>query len=215
MERSTAVAVLCPSRYEYAALDRARLAERGVTVLLSGMGKVRAAIGCHRLTALRPGLKHIVLVGFAGGLTASLGVGDVVEPLEVIEQDYCAEPFEEFPNSIRRKGGRLLGSVSVDALMLTQDRFLTENPHRGGPLERRHPRISCDMESYAVAAFCRETGLGCSIIKIVSDSADANADHDFLKACRELSPKLNRIVQEAVEKLGARRSAVRAPKKRA
>lgn len=193
--------ILCPSRFEYEALDRKRLQRRGVPVLATGMGKVRAAIGCHRLLKAHPSLRHILLIGYAGALTDPLAVGDVVEPDAYIEQDYCAEPFERFPNRIRRSGPRLLGKASVDTLMLTQDRFLTENPHKSGPLARRHRRISCDMESYAVAAFCRTTGVGCSVVKIVSDRADAQADHDFLKACRELAPKLDRTIASAVDAL--------------
>lgn len=209
------VAILCPSRYEYAALDRHRLARRRVPVLLSGMGKVRAVIGCHRLISDHAELERIVLVGFAGALSPALSAGDVVEPVEMIEQDYRAEPFETFPNRIRRKGARLLGEASADVLMLTQDRFLTENPYRGGPLERRYRRICCDMESYAVAAFCRQTGLECSIVKIVSDSADADADRDFLRACRELSPQLNRVTLQSVERLEVLRRSGRAAVKKA
>lgn len=193
--------ILCPSRFEYEALDRTALRRRGVPVLATGMGKVRAAIGCHRLLKAHPGVRHVLLIGYAGALTDPLTVGDIVEPSAYIEQDYCAEPFEKFPNRIQRGGPRLLGRTSVDTLMLTQDRFLTENPHKSGPLARRYRRISCDMESYAVAAFCRTARIGCSVVKIVSDRADAHADHDFLKACRHLAPKLDRTIASAVDAL--------------
>ena len=42
----------------------------------------------------KPHLKSIFLVGFAGALTPSLKIGDVVEPSTFIEQDYNAEPLE-------------------------------------------------------------------------------------------------------------------------
>lgn len=199
--KPAALGVLCPSRFEYEALDRRTLRRRRVPVLATGMGKVRSVIGCHRLLKAYPRLERILLIGYTGALTDTLEVGDVVEPSAYIEQDYYAEPFEKFPNRIRREGPRLLGRASVDTLMLTQDRFLTENPHKKGPLARRHRRISCDMESYAVAAFCRAAGVGCSVVKIVSDRADAQADHDFLRACRRLAPKLDRTILSAVDTL--------------
>ena len=125
-------------------------------------------------------------------------IGDVVEPRLFVEQDYNAEPFEKFPNSIRRKNPRAYFNGSKDALMLTQDRFLTSNPYQAGPYAKKFSAIACDMESYAVAHFCEEFKLDYAAIKIISDVADENADHDFLKACRELSPKLNRLVLDAV-----------------
>ena len=82
--------------------------------------------------------------------------------------------------------------------MLTQDRFLKENPYRGGPYAKKYKTLACDMESYAVAYFCKEARLRFASLKLISDSADHAADHDFLKACRDLSPKLNRVVLQAV-----------------
>jgi nucleoside phosphorylase len=183
------IGVICPSQFEYEFLEPAELERQGARVVVSGMGKVRAASACGRLHSARPDLRAILLVGFAGGLTPNLRTGDVVEPDVLIEQDYNAEPFEEFPNVIRRADGKLLAE-SVTAAMLTQDRFLKENPYRDGPYAREFPRLACDMESYAVAHYCREAGLGCGIVKLISDAADAAADRDFLKACRELAPAL-------------------------
>jgi len=54
------------------------------------------------------------------------------------------------------------------------------------------------MESYAVAKFCREKKIRFAVVKLISDAADENADHDFLAACRRLAPKLNRTVLSAV-----------------
>ncbi len=193
------VGVVCPSRYEFDALDRDALEKLGAGVVLSGMGKVRAAVGCARLHREHPALRRLLLVGFAGGLKG-VHKGDVVEPDVFIEQDYFCEPFERFPNRIDREGTRLLGD-SVDALMLTQDRFLTDNPYEDGPYASHHARIVCDMESYAVAEYARSNGIDFSAVKIVSDSANTSADHDFLTACRQLSPKLNASVLDAVRLL--------------
>ncbi len=193
------IGIICPSLFEYRALDRAKLKKAGVPVLLSGMGKLRAILGALKLYEKHPGLEGILLVGFAGGLTPNLCIGDVLEPLIFIEQDYCAEPFEKFPNKIQLGARRKLVRESRRAVLLTQDRFLTENPYKGGKLTHRFSTIGCDMESYAVAKFCLEKKIRFGAIKLVSDVADETASHDFLAACRRLAPKLNRTVLAAVK----------------
>lgn len=197
--RSVRTGVLCPSLFEFRSLDRAGIARGRRELVCSGMGKVRAAIGCHRLA--RAGARHILLVGFCGALTPSLSVGDTVEPSLFIEQDYVAEPLEKFPNILRKDAPRRLLRDSLDAVMLTQDRFLTENPYRGGPYAAKYPRLVCDMESFAVARFCREAGIAYSVVKLVSDVADGNAHHDFLAACRALAPVLNERVEQALRRI--------------
>lgn len=190
------IGIICPSIFEYKALDRKKLSRQGSVLICSGMGKLRAAGACFKLLKKNPHLRFILLIGFAGGLTKNLSVGDVIEPRTFIEQDYNAEPFEKFPNLIRRKKSAAYWKGSKNALMLTQDRFLTKNPYQNGPYAKKYGTICCDMESYAVAHFCKSFGLDYAVVKLVSDVADENADHDFLKACRELSPKLNRVVLE-------------------
>ena len=195
------IGVLCPSDFEYRALDQKKIQRTaGVVLHRSGMGKVRVLYACSELMWRYPDLKAIALIGFAGALTPDLEIGDVIEPRIFIEQDYCAEPLEKFPNVLRRRGGRRLRGSS-DAVMLTQDKFLRENPYRGTPLADRYKRIACDMESYAVAYFCEKRKMRFAVSKLISDRADASADHDFLKACHRLSPKLNRVTHQLVGSL--------------
>jgi nucleoside phosphorylase len=192
------VGVLCPSAFEYEALkDLAPQAH--AAILLSGMGKVRSAWGVHELRRKYPALKHILLAGFAGGLKG-LKIGDLIEPRAIVEQDYCAEPFEKFPNRIRLAGPRLVKG-SRDAVLLTQDRFLKENPYAADGSAMSHARLACDMEAYAVVWTARRIGLNCSVLKLISDEADADAGHDFLKACTRLRPRLQTVLVEAIAAL--------------
>lgn len=199
------IGVVCPSRFEHEVLQKTAW-PAGVELVYTGMGKVRSSYAVTAWAARRERVRAVVLAGFAGSLTPALRVGDVIEPSVVVEQDYDARPFERFPNRIRLSARRLV-SGSRDAVMLTQDRFLTSNPYAGSAYARRHPRLACDMESYAVAYTCRQAALPLHIIKLISDTADENADHDFLKACRRLSGRLTDTVLEAVRRLGAGRVA--------
>ncbi len=201
------IGILCPSTFEYEYLSAAHLERLGAKLVCSGMGKLRAGFACHRLLVENPGLSGILLIGYAGGLTEDLQVGDVVEPSLFVEQDYCAEPFEKFPNEIRKRRPKLL-SESLESVMLTQDRFLTENPYKKDMGRYAGQKIACDMESYAVAHFCENSGIRYGVVKLISDSADAHADHDFLKACRDLAPKLQKAALEAVRQLSHEAAAV-------
>jgi nucleoside phosphorylase len=192
--------ILCPSIFEYRYLKSLRFDRSSATLVLSGMGKVRALHACHELARRHPDLERILLVGYAGAL-AGLRVGDLIEPDAFIEQDYDARPFERFPHRIRKTGKKLFRH-SKRAVLLTQDRFLKENPFKGTALARRYPRLACDMESYAVAYFCRERKVSFAALKFISDSADGSADHDFLKACRRLAPELKRTVLKALKQGG-------------
>ena len=193
--------MICPSIFEYRFLKQEKLDKRLARLVLSGMGKVRALHACHELARKCPELSSVLLVGYAGSLSPTLEVGDLIEPDVFIEQDYDARPFEPFPNSIRLPSKKLFAQ-SKSAAMLTQDRFLKENPFKGTALAKRYPRLACDMEAYAVAYFCRQRKLSFTALKFISDTADGSADHDFLKACRALAPRLRRTVREAVQKRG-------------
>lgn len=203
------IGIICPSKFEYQALRRLDFDPRKISLCVSGMGKVRALHACHHLWRSRPGLSSVLLVGFAGGLTPNLKVGDVVEPSLFIEQDYDARPFERYPNVIKKNGrssqGRRFLKNALDSVMLTQDRFVKNNPFgKFGPYAGKNKRIACDMESYAVAYFCENSKIRYSAVKLISDAADKNADHDFLKACRDLAPKLRETVREAVDRMSRR-----------
>ncbi len=192
------VGIICPSEFEYKVLRHDHLSKRKVALIKSGMGKLKSLYGCHKLASEHK-LRHILLVGFAGALTSSLKVGDIIEPDVFIEQDFNAEPLEKFPHLLLKKPNKKILPESLTALMLTQDRFLTENPYKKSAYAKKYKRIACDMESYAVAYFCKEARIKFSVIKLISDCADESADHDFLNNCIKLSPKLNSAILKALD----------------
>lgn len=173
------------------------LDRRKAVMILSGMGKVRAMEACHRLLSDHPGLRHLLLVGYAGGLSG-LKVGDRIEPDVFVEYDFDARPFEPFPHLVRSRSPILLHG-SKRAALITQDRFLTDNPFRGTQMARKYPRMACDMEAYAAAYFSKMNAIPLTVLKYISDEADPSAEHDFIKACKELSGPLMESVRQAVE----------------
>ena len=146
-------------REEAAALD-----DR-LPVLVTGAGKVRAAVSTAALLATaRPA--SVINIGTAGGLRDGLlGVHEVGT---VIQHDFNDEGVFEtlgvhFGAPIELGSGLTLA---------TGDRFVA-----GGPLrdELAARADLCDMEGYAVALAAREAGVPVRLVKLVSDDADETA----------------------------------------
>ncbi len=191
------IGIICPSIFEYRYIRSMKLPVKKATIVRSGMGKLRALDACYRLKTEHPRLQRILLIGYAGGLSG-LKVGDLIEPNTFLEYDFDARPFEKYPHKLQFKQKKIF-SHSRRCAILTQDRFLTSNPLEGTPLGKQYPVMACDMESYAVAYFSKISGIPVSIFKLISDEADAHAEHDFLKACKDLSGKLKACVQQAID----------------
>ncbi|MFT5207421.1 MAG: nucleoside phosphorylase [Candidatus Omnitrophota bacterium] len=197
------IGIICPSTFEFDHLNIVNQ-DADIDIICSGMGKVRAALACHHLVNRNTQLDYILLIGFAGALSPTLAIGDLIEPTNFIEQDYNAEPLESFPNRVKRAPFKKLHSEAKDAVMLTQDRFLTHNPYTDLASQPGYESIACDMESYAVAYCSQELKIPFSALKFISDNADSDADHDFLGNCERLAPKFNATVNEAIQTIQQR-----------
>ena len=145
-------------------LESAQLGSR-LPVLLTGVGKVRAATSVARLLAgVQPSV--VVNIGTAGGLRR--GLDGVHEVGTVIQHDFASEAIE-------RITGISFGPPLVlgDGLTLaTGDQFV-----QGGRLRETLARRAdlVDMEAYAVAAACQDAGVPVRVVKLVSDDADEHA----------------------------------------
>jgi adenosylhomocysteine nucleosidase len=145
-------------------LEAAQLGDR-LPVLLTGVGKVRAATSVARLLATsRPSV--VVNIGTAGGLRH--GLDGVHEIGTVIQHDFASEAIERitgvgFGPPIVLGGGLTLA---------TGDQFVQGGPVRDALAQRAD---LVDMEAYAVAAACREADVPVRVVKLVSDDADEHA----------------------------------------
>ncbi|MFC6239467.1 nucleosidase [Longivirga aurantiaca] len=145
-------------------LEAAQLGDR-LPVLLTGVGKVRAAIAVTRLLATaRPSM--VVNIGTAGGLRH--GLDGVHEIGTVLQHDFASEAIEKIT------GIRFGPPIELGAglTLATGDQFVQGGPVRDALAERAD---LVDMEAYAVAAACREADVPVRIVKLVSDDADEHA----------------------------------------
>ncbi|WP_448852138.1 nucleosidase [Corynebacterium sp. 335C] len=147
-------------------------------VLLTGIGKVRAAMGLAETLAAGPLPASVLNVGTAGalhdGLTGVHRVGTVAmhdfshDAVRRITGDTAYPPIE----------------LGEGVRLATGDSFIEDGLTRGRLAAEAD---LCDMEGYAVAFVARRFGVPVELVKIVSDSADEAAGSRWTEAAASCS----------------------------
>lgn len=207
---------------------------RHVTCAGYGAGKAAA---CSAAAELVFG-KHcdtILIWGLAGGLSERVRVGDVVVGLRVAHRDYDVQPLygstgvgwvQNFAEDVFAPlDAELAKRLSEELRRIFPDRRVLEGTVCSGDqfvhLEagRERNRVEresdvVDMESAAVAQFCRNLrrGIRVGVVRVVSDYADGRAGADFmesLKSFAAINAKADEL-RAALEADGAEVAKIRA-----
>jgi nucleoside phosphorylase len=148
----------------------ARYIPDGLPVLVTGVGKVSAAVAVAEALAHHAGdgsSLSVVNIGTAGALRD--GLSGIYAPVTVINHDLSAE-------LIRAVGIPATDQLDVagthDMVLATGDSFVADVRRRSVLAERAS---LVDMEGFAVAWACSRRGVRCTLVKHVSDNADAGA----------------------------------------
>jgi adenosylhomocysteine nucleosidase len=159
----------------------------GVEVLLTGVGKARAAAGLSRRLASGPPPELVVNVGTAGAVDPSLtGVHEVAVvtqhdfPYDAIEtllgtpvdRGFALTPATP-PRPVRQWAPHLTALATGDVFV--NDAAAAARIAAGGV------RL-VDMEAYGYAAACAEFAVPLRCAKAISDGADADAGESWLDA---------------------------------
>ena len=165
-------------------------------LVLSGVGKVHAAISCQTMILkFNPGL--ILNIGVAGSLTHELDIGDIVIATGAIQHDFDVSAF---PN--RQKGEisglnkiliectpwivNILFNISEPncgfkvnkSIILTGDQFISQKEDKI-KLQKEFGGTICDMEAGSIAQTCYINNTDFGIIRAVSDSLNNNSVCEF------------------------------------
>ena len=129
-----------------------------VVAATTGIG-TRAATRAaeHLMDATR--VDHLVVVGIAGGIGASVDIGDLIVPDLVLD---LATGVEHRP--------ALLGDTASRGTLVTSDVLLVD-ANEAARLEERGA-IAIDMETAAIAAVCERRRCPWSVFRAISDRAD-------------------------------------------
>ena len=152
-------------------LAASEIGGRRVLLAANGVGRDAAASGVRTLLAGYR-VDAVVSTGFAGALSAELGVGDAFLAETVMDgpRRFRGGQPVRVPNSVRR--GAL---VTVDRVV--QSAQAKTELSAGGA-------IAVDMESAAVAAVAAEAGVPFYCLRAISDPANSDLPLDFNRAVR-------------------------------
>jgi nucleoside phosphorylase len=137
-----------------------KVARAQADILLTGIGRQNAEKSLREFLATHsPEL--VLTCGFAGGLNPDLKLGDV--------------SFETSDETLRTK---LLGAGAKRLKIFCTDRIATTVAEKK-KLRAETGADAVEMESAAIHAVCRERGILCATVRVISDTANEDLPLDF------------------------------------
>jgi nucleoside phosphorylase len=155
-------ALICFALKEEAAPFEKIMADSGF--LLTGIGRKNAEEAvrhffAHPIGATLPEL--VLTCGFAGGLNTDLKIGEII--------------FEASDETLHSK---LLAVGARPAKFFCADRIATTVAEKK-KLRAETGADAVEMESAAIHAVCREHGIPCATVRVISDTANEDLPLDF------------------------------------
>jgi adenosylhomocysteine nucleosidase len=129
-----------------------------VVATLTGIGTRAAARSAEGILD-SVAIERLLVVGIAGGIGPSVGIGDLVVPELVLDLSTGAE-HRPAP----------LGGCAPRGMLVTSDELIFR-PEEVARLEARGA-IAIDMETSAIGAVCERRGCPWSVFRAISDRAD-------------------------------------------
>lgn len=137
------------------------LAGKRIVVVETGVGKAAAEkIARETLAYYQP--QWVVSAGFAGGLAEGIARGEFV----------VADASANLSGASLAIGLSMASQKGVHVgKLLTVDRIIRKSAEKLA-LGKEHQAVACDMETFAIAAVCRDRGLRFLSMRVITDSAD-------------------------------------------
>jgi adenosylhomocysteine nucleosidase len=156
-------ALVCFALKEEAAPFRKIAAGKsGVSILITGIGRQNAEKSLREFLATHsPEL--VLTCGFAGGLNPDLKLGEIIFELSTLNSQLST---------------RLLASGAKPAKIFCADRIATTVAEKK-KLRAETGADAVEMESAAIHAVCRERGIPCATVRVISDTANEDLPLDF------------------------------------
>ncbi|MFM2195113.1 MAG: hypothetical protein RL092_713 [Bacteroidota bacterium] len=199
-----------------------RINSTEVVVVFSRWGKVAAASTAATLIHQFQ-ITHLIFSGVAGALDSNLKLADVVLAQSLVQHDLDARPFmpqfeipllgkthietSSFLNENLKAACRTLNFETHFGLIASGDQFFNSESQKNQVI-KAFPEVLCvEMEGAAVAQVCFEHRLPFAVIRIISDTANESAAHDFQAFIQEVSAvKLDQILIQTCNLLGTQSS---------
>jgi adenosylhomocysteine nucleosidase len=175
--------------------------------VLSRIGKVAAATTATMLVE-KFGVTHILFTGVAGAGDPGVKVGDIVVADSLLQYDIDASPLfpkyqvpltglshfatdQYLSNLVASAASRFLEGETGQAgghqprlhrgLIASGDQFISSAGHINALAAALPGLLAVEMEGAAVAQVCFELGVPFAVIRTISDNANEEAAHDFMR----------------------------------
>jgi adenosylhomocysteine nucleosidase len=154
-------------------------AAQAASVLITGIGRKNAEKSVREFLSTKSP-KFVLTCGFAGGLNPDLKLGEVVFELtdrrgELHEPQTEKKVRDSQSSSLREK---LAAAGAKPAKFFCTDRIATTTAEK----KKLHIETGADaveMESEAIHIVCRERGIPCATVRVISDIASEDLPLDF------------------------------------
>ena len=174
----------------------------GPKVLISGCGVGKVCAAAVTAVAIEKCAPRLVINSVVCGGTPPLRQGDVVVPVKSVEHDYYApdEPtkyYETDKAAVKTltESCAALGFTVKECVIATGDAFI-DKPEKVKELKDKFGAEAFDMESAAIAKVAAMFGVGCALIRSVSD----NGVDDNMKRLYEFLSEAEKRSQLVVER---------------
>ncbi|MGA3163657.1 MAG: hypothetical protein ABSD77_05595 [Verrucomicrobiota bacterium] len=152
---------------------------QAASVLITGIGRKNTEKSVREFLATNSP-KLVLTCGFAGGLNPDLKLGEVVFELtdrrgELHEPQTENKIRDSQSSSLREK---LLAAGAKLAKFFCADRVATTTAEKK-KLRAETSADAVEMESEAIHAVCRERGIPCATVRVISDTANEDLPLDF------------------------------------
>lgn len=147
---------------------------RRIAIATSGPGRAAAAEACRTLIAgHRP--QWLISAGFCGGLVPQLRRNDIVAATSFFVP--TPQPEVLLPELARALSAGVPAPAHQGRLVTVDHIVAQSNEKRA--LGEATGALACEMESDAVVAACRERGVACLVLRVVSDPVDEELPADL------------------------------------
>lgn len=194
-----------------------------VVIVMSGIGKVNAALCAQRLI-LEFGATHIINTGIAGATGNGLGVLDFVASTDALYHDFDVTGFGYAPTVIPRmeksafpadermreaaleafselsKSPGFGGHKIVEGRIASGDQFISDKNTKNRIIETCHPAC-VEMEGAAIAHACFLNRTPFLILRCMSDCADDSGEQSYEFNDKTAAEMSARIVEKIIERI--------------
>jgi adenosylhomocysteine nucleosidase len=172
---------------EAAPFQRMAAGKSGISILITGIGRKNAEKSVREFLAINsPEL--VLTCGFAGGLNPDLKLGEVVfetanaplAPSLLASAKPGSPPSGERVSARTGEGlfSKLSAAGAKPAKFFCADRIATTVDEKR-KLRAETGADAVEMESGAIHAVCRERGISCATVRVISDTAGEDLPLDF------------------------------------